>query len=241
MNITARFIPILVVSGALTASATIRWQTTTATASPFPAAALTDQNNVALPADPGAPPVANGLYNGIGYFVQLLWAGPNGVIDPINTGTFVPGVSIGTEGTDDVVIDTSFIGFTLAGAAGSSGNPNGHIVNQSAPEVTVADGGGATGQAYYIRAFNAPVNSGRLFNDSALTPVVGGGLAPGPATTHYGNSALFTTSDNNDLNPETLTAAAFSTNIALVPEAGTAGLAGLGLLVLRRFLRRKTA
>ena len=226
----------------LTAEATIRWQTTTRTSPTYPAAVITDQLGNPLAADPGGGSVVGDVdYDALGYFVQLIWAGPNGVIDPINTGTYVPGVSIGTEGTDDVVIDTSYIGRNRTGEAGSSTNPLGHIVNQLSPEVSAGNGGGSIDQNYYIRAFNAPVEFHRLFDDNAFSPVVGGGLAPGASSTRYGNSGLFTTSDSNDAAAEVFTATAFSTNLTLpaVPEAGTAGLAGLGLLVLRRFLRRK--
>ena len=237
---TTAFLAIAAIYGALTASAGIRWQTTTVT-SGFPAAALTDHLTNPLPTDPGAGSVSGtGAYDGLGCFVQLIWAGPNGQIDPVGNG-FVAGVSNGTEGTDDRIIDTAFIGLGRPGEVGSATNPLGHIVNQTGPEVSVANGGGSTGQSYYIRAFNAPVESGRNFSDSFFTPIVGGGLAPGILTTRYGNSALFTTSDANEGVNEVFTAAPFATNILLVPEAGTAGLAGLGMLVLRRFLRRKNA
>lgn len=243
MLITANKTAVLALAaafGVLSAHAGIRWQTTTVT-SGFPPAALTDQLGNPLPADPGAgSALGTGAYDGLGYFVQLIWAGPNGLIDPIGPG-FIAGISNGTEGTDDRIIDTAFIGLGRTGEAGSATNPLGHIVNQTGPEVSVANGGGSTGQNYYIRAFNAPVTPGRNFNDSFFNPIAGGGLGSGPLTTRYGNSALFTTVDANDGVNEVFTAAPFSTSIVLVPEAGTAGLAGLGMLVLRRFLRRKAA
>lgn len=166
----------------------------------------------------------------VGYFVQLIDAGINGVPD---TATLTGNGA----GGDDVVVDVAFLG--QSSFTPEAGRLNSQSVTEPNPLAVPPE----RGQRYFVRAWNGISSSFTANNPASLIP----GLSPG---LRYGNGfvsgspagTLFVPTSLNDItNTETFRVGAFSTTLTAVPEAGTAGLAGLGMLVLRRFLRRKTA
>ncbi len=206
------------------ATASISWSSTGTIVGP--------SSNVASPTNFTTPLTGNAANTSLGFFVQLIYAGPSGLPDPaaINTGDGVvagANLSIAPPGVyDDVVVSTRWIGalhFTLPNGRFTAGSP------WTGPQEVA-------GSKFFVRAWSAPA-----FDYNS-------GLVPQLPLVYYGNSALFT-SPGPDINGDTIPdiqafdAGAFTVNrlAVAIPEAGTAGLAGLGLLLLRRFLRRKTA
>ncbi len=149
-------------------------------------------------------------------FVQLVYAGLNGVADTANrTGT-------GTM-TDDVVVATTYIGKNMpTSQASSAGRFNMSGISYGYDNTTYTDG-----SKFFIRAW-----------DLSATDFIAGTV---PTEGYYGNSQLFTVSKYsiNQIDQFVLTSD-FSTTLQAIPEPGAlmAGLAGLGLLIgYRRYKR----
>jgi hypothetical protein len=186
----------------------------------------------------------------VGFFVELMYAGADGIIDT-PTGAFTmtpaelaanPRLEFGSGPNKDIRVSVAFYGEGVTGL----GLPNG---NFTASDVITEDGTlEFDGGKYYIRAWEAPspaYNGGNYLLAQIPVPLL-------ESSRYYGMSALLTNPGNGgaDSSPAIpnnvlVPGVAFTTSsqftLSAVPEAGTAGLAGLGMLVLRRFLRRKTA
>jgi len=205
--------------GLVSARADISWLSTGSIVGP---------DNNAAPTNFTTPLTGNRFSSTTGFFVQLIYAGANGVADSaVNAGVGVTG--------DDVVISARWIG------AGQTTSPNGRFTAGSpvANPLPPAFQYEAVGNKFFVRAWSAP-SSG--FN----TTVLAASLVPTTSPVYYGNSALYTSlapDQNNDgLNDtQTFDAGAFVVNVPLgvVPEPTTAallsmGVAGIGMALKRR-------
>jgi len=154
--------------------------------------------------------------NSLGCFAQLLWVGPNGTIDAAyGTGD---GTQIGTS--DDVVVDTWWVG---AGVGGADGWFDGANIG--------AGGQIQSNRVYFGRVWSAPAAN------------YASGLVPTSLTNRYANSATWTyhaidpVADDFDI-----ASAALSTTLtpqSAIPEPAVLGLAVIGLLSLRLSTRKK--
>ena len=198
-----------------TAMATITWQSDLTVVG----YTLKDLDNTLL---------TNGSNGTVGFLGQLIRDVDGDGIDPVSE-LSVTGVS-----GDDVVVDVAWIG---SGGVGS-GSPG--IMRPQTGEAHV------DGAFYYVRMWNAPTQATyTLGNGNENTPrpfmnVISGLNSLGKPL-RYGESARFQAA-GSDITLNTFDFQAVTNKLfpGAVPEAGTAGLAGLGMLVLRRFLRRKT-
>ncbi len=160
----------------------------------------------------GAPNYLKGsTLSSVGCLAQLLWVGPNGVIDPAqNSGDGATG--------DDLVIDKNFMG---NGVGGVDGYFN---VNQ------LTEGGNiVSGRVYYIRLWSAPASD------------FASGLVPTSPTNKYANSYLWTYPSSNptfDTFDGTATEN-LNTTLSPIPEPAMIFLGLAGLISLRVFRRRK--
>ncbi len=142
-------------------------------------------------------------------FVQLVYAGLNGVADSANkTGTGAM--------TDDVVVATTYIGKNMpTSQANSAGRFNMSGISYGYDNTTYVDG-----SKFFIRAWDLPATD---YNAGTV-----------PTDGYYGNSQIFTVSKYsiNQLDQFVLTSD-FSTTLQAIPEPGALviGLAGVGLLV----------
>lgn len=221
----------LALSAYQSASAALAWGTA-------PGETIKNTDGITLlPGDSAAPPVAEGRYDGLGYFVQLLWDQDNDGPDAID---FTPnGVLLGTEGNvgGDVVIGSAYInrGGTVDFAPG---------IVPVQPSVT-EQGTAGSNQSYFMRAFNVAAPTTAPWKSSTspgFDSALPGALPVPSGATHYGNSALFTTSVANATTTETALFAGFSTTLpvstTVIPEPTTAGLLGMGMLGVIAALRK---
>jgi hypothetical protein len=160
----------------------------------------------------GSTPLTGGANGSIGCFAQLLWVGPNGLIDS----AYNSGTGVGTS--DDVVIDKNFMGFGVGGANGFFG------ANQ------LTEGGNIqSNRDYFVRVWSAPAA------DFAA------GLVPTSSTNRYGNSSIWTyhsvlpTFDTFDAS----TVSDINTTLSPIPEPAVFGLGIIGLISLRLFGRKR--
>lgn len=204
--------------GLISARADISWLST---------GIITGPDNNAAPTNFTTPLTGNRFSNTIGFFVQLIYAGANGVADAaVNAGVGVTG--------DDVVISARWIG------AGQTSAPNGRFTAGSpvANPLPPAFQYEAAGNKFFVRAWSAP-SAG--FN----TTVLASSLVPTASDVHYGNSALYTSlapdQDNNGLNDtQTFDAGAFVVNTPMVvPEPTTASLIGMGIAGVAMAMKRR--
>lgn len=116
----------------------------------------------------------------VGCFVQLINAGPNGQIDPINTA-----IANGAGG-DDTVVDAAWLG------ASTISPVNGRLASQGEAHVP--------GNTYFVRGWNAPTPSpqGTSTTGFSLSDGNESQAAPLATATHYGNSATITTPANGN-------------------------------------------
>lgn len=169
--------------------------------------------------------IGNAFNSAAGYFVQLIFAGPDGIANPaVSSG-------VGTSG-DDLVVSARWIG------AGDFVSPNGSFTAGS-PWTGPQE---VSGSKFFVRAWNAPSPS---FNNTDLAA----SLVPTTAT-NYGNSGLFTSPGRDITQPpdgipdiQAFDAGAFSTSLTpvAVPEPGTLGLIAMGTFGMWLFRRRKAA
>jgi hypothetical protein len=160
----------------------------------------------------GSTPLTGGANGSIGCFAQLLWVGPNGLVDSAyNTGT-------GVGSSDDVVIDYNFMGFGVGGADGFFGANS------------LTEGGNIqSNRDYFIRVWSAPSAN------------FASGLVPTSSTNRYGNSATWTyhsvlpTFDTFDGS----SVADINTTLSPIPEPAMLGLGIVGLISLRLFGRKR--
>lgn len=151
---------------------------------------------------------ANPNQEGLSWLVQLIWAGPNGVADPV-TNTTTTGVS-----GDDVTVAYKWVGFGVP-LAQRLGHFNVSGVN--AYNNTYADG-----QNLFIRAWEQPDNlSGAPTNTAAGQ--------------WYGNSVLHAITDFGTGNPEIFDAGTTQPlwfQITAIPEPGACAFFATGLLIM---------
>ena len=162
-----------------------------------------------------------------GFMVQLIRDVAGNGIDPVSAAS-VNGVS-----ADDVVVDVAWIG------SGGLGTGSAGVLRNQTGEAHV------DGARYYVRARNAPAPASFLLdegNELTPRPSLNSGLNSLGKPLRYGNSSIFVATGAVNLSLQ-MDFQAVTNQLfpGAVPEAGTAGLAGLGMLMLRRFLRRKTA
>ncbi|MCX7009610.1 MAG: hypothetical protein NTY53_20595 [Kiritimatiellaeota bacterium] len=151
------------------------------------------------------------------YLVQLIWAGANGVADPV-TNTTTTGVS-----GDDQVVASAWMGLNV---------PNPIRLGKFTSGSTPYNNTHADGQELYIRAWEQPDNGA-----SNGIPV---SLAAG---TRHGNSTLHAITDFTSGNPESFEAGGSQPSwfqIVAIPEPGTCAFlaAGLVLMLSRRMIQR---
>jgi PEP-CTERM motif len=220
--IMRKLLPILTV--ALTASTSfgaINWKTGT---------------GVVLTNDDGTTPLVAARDDLTGSFIQLLWAGPNGLIDAASS-------AVGSNGAggDDVVIDVAWLGIGL-----SSTPPAGVLAQQ--PEGGTSPVNLGPNNVIFARAWNAPWSGAVSGTTAALQLQVSDGTESTPIVTtstslRYGNSNTLQLSGTySSIDTVTFDINAFSTNIPLtvVPEPTTAGLLGMGILgVIAAMKKRK--
>ena len=148
----------------------------------------------------GTTPLTASRDDAVGCFVQLLNAGPNGQIDPIN-----PGTATGAGG-DDFVVDAAWLG------ASTISPVNGKLTTQSEAHVP--------GHSYYIRAWNAPTPNpqggsttgfGLSDGNEAQAPPLG-------TATHYGNSILLATPAAGNQSDNLQLMAGIVTNLPASPD-----------------------
>ncbi|HRZ11729.1 MAG TPA: PEP-CTERM sorting domain-containing protein [Kiritimatiellia bacterium] len=144
----------------------------------------------------------------VGCFVQLLWVGANGVIDS----AYVDGAD-GTGATDDLVVDTRWVG----AGVGENGYFGGGDI--------AAGGNIVSGQVYFARTWSAPAAN------------YASGYIPTSPTNRYQNSATWTYPHSNPLRDSFDIAGSGDLNTTLaplaIPEPGVLALVGLGLIGLR--------
>ena len=148
------------------------------------------------------------LDTSVGCFVQLLWVGANGSIDS----AYIDG-SDGTGATDDLVVDTRWVG----AAVGDNGYFGGGDI--------AAGGNIVSGRVYFARVWSAP------------SPNYASGLIPTSGTNRYQNSATWTYPHSNPLRDSFDIAGSGDLNTTLaplaIPEPGVLALVALGLIGLR--------
>lgn len=154
----------------------------------------------------------------IGCFVQLLWVGPNGVIDPAVAGA--PGL-YGTELGDDVVVDWRWVG------AGAAGGDDGWFSGGEAYE----GGDIVSGRYYFARVWSAPASD------------YGNGYVPICLTNKYGNSSLWQYPRSNPVLDDFDITYDGDINTTLsplaIPEPQVVLLLGVGAAVVRTRMRRR--
>ena len=154
--------------------------------------------------------------DGVAYLVQLIYAGANGIADPVHIG-YTNQYAIGDALSDDVFAAYSWVG---------AGTPNFQGRFQ-APDYTNPR---ADGSRYFIRAWESPASS------------VGTGEITASPTDWYGDSEVFTI---NGFGPPPaldnfLISANFNTDMQMVPEPGTLALLGLGVVLSALRRRQRT-
>ncbi len=156
--------------------------------------------------------------NDVSCFVQLIYAGGDGLIDPASYND-----TQGKSG-DDQVVAWSYIAANLVGASGST-NHYGRL-----------SGGNFTSEIpngqYYVRVWTAPA-------DNFLS-----GFVPTATSNFYGNSTLFTALAGYEppSQPQNFNFGGVSgiiANMSPVPEPSTFLLMIAGLCTLRRWARRE--
>jgi hypothetical protein len=137
----------------------------TGLASPWASAAINWKTGtgVVLTGSDGTTPLAASRDDAVGCFIQLLWAGPNGVIDPAAGGNGANGA-----GGDDVVIDVAWLGIGL-----SATPPQGVLAVQ--PEAGTSPVNLQPGQVIFARAWNSPWSGAQAGTTSAQQLAVGDG------------------------------------------------------------------
>jgi hypothetical protein len=179
--------------------------------------------NTAFNSDGTTPLVAN-RDDAVGYFVQLINAGPNGTVDLVNLGN-PTGV-----GGDDFVVDVAWFGASTISATA------GKLTSQGEAHVP--------GHTYYVRAWNAPSPSAVVGTTTALQFSLADGnegvLAPLATATFYGNSAPLTTPvDGNSSDPITFNFGLVTNQPVLIPEPTSFGLLGMGFAGMMMALKRR--
>lgn len=177
-----------------------------------------DASNLVYYADGITPLFGVKGSNSISALVQLIYAGPDGLIDVADIVNSTHGVS-----GDDQVVAWTYIGANLFGASGSTshyGRVNGGTFTNEIPN----------GQ-YYARVWTAP------------SPDFVLGAVPTSFTNFYGNSELFTALAGFEppAQPQDFDiggANGIIANLVPVPEPSAFLLAILGLCTVRRWARR---
>lgn len=159
----------------------------------------------------GSTPLIGDVSSSVGCFAQLLWVGANGVIDS----AYADGAD-GTGTTDDLVVDTIWVGY---GVGGDDGYFSG---------TSIAEGGDIVeGRVYFGRVWNAPSPS---YSDP-------NGTVPSGALVRYQNSATWTYPSTQPTFDDFDIAGAGNLNTTLtplaIPEPGVLALVALGLIGLR--------
>lgn len=212
-TITIAAVGLLVGAYMSLATPALQWQITSTTS---PSSSLTDGNNVALT---GSKTSAI-----IGCFVQLLWAGGNGVADAINFG------NLDGHGGDDQVLAWGFVGYGtgLGTTAGYFNSGSSTVTGRAAPVSIFTVGV----DNFYIRTWNAPASSSNNYN-LGYAPIGANGSA-----TAYGNSQTHTLADNPTYDNWALTSGFKTDQPLVVPEPATLALMGLGLALMAIRRRR---
>lgn len=165
-----RILPCLTILGVSPAPAAINWKTGT---------------GVVLTGNDGTTPLAANRDDASGCFIQLLWAGPNGVIDPASG-------LVGSNGAggDDVVIDVAWLGIGL-----SSTPPQGALAQQ--PEIGTSPVDLQPGYVIFARAWNSPWSGAQVGTTSQTQLSTSDGtestaIVSSSPTLRYGNSQTIT-------------------------------------------------
>lgn len=151
----------------------------------------------------------------VGCFVQLLWVGPNGTPDQAYA------YGDGTGPTDDVVIDTRWIG--AGGADGADGWFSGGDI--------AAGGNVVSNRVYFARFWTAP------------SPNYALGLVPTSTTNYYANGPTWTYPHSNPVRDDFDVSYAGDIQTTLtplaIPEPAAVGLVLVGLGCVRMMRRRQ--
>jgi len=216
-----KILPSLLATLAATSSfAAINWQTTT--------------GGVTIKNIDGVTPLVAGRDDAVGYFVQLIFAGANGIIDPVNT-------TVGSNGVsgDDVVIDVSWIG------NGLSSTPPAGVLGQQTEGGTVPVTL-APNNRLFVRAWNAPWSGAVVGTTAALQLQTSDGtesaaIVTASPTLAYGNSALQALSPTySAIDTVVFNIESFSTDTLVnVPEPTTAALLSMGFAGVTMALKRR--
>lgn len=172
-------------------------------------------NNLPITYANGTTPLIASIDNAsVGCFVQLIYAGANGVIDgAVNSG-------VGTT-VDDTVVAFGFFGQDDIAAT-----------DGIFPIHTVASSSGlVTNGLYFARAWSAPSEN------------FSSGLVPTSGTNFYGNSATWSFPGSVppalDDDFDFTSSGAFATTLSPIPEPAMLGLGIVGLISLRFFGRKR--